>query len=211
MPRIQGVERKKGRSSSVVLVIEGGERHEIPDVVAARWPLSTGAILSSEEVSGLLAEAARQRAIEAALRLLTVRSRSRAELERGLRRRGHSSGDISAAADRCAELGYLDDRAFAEAFVRDRLRHKPRGVSRLRSELRVKGISAEIADEAIQAVLAQEGTSERELLERLARRRRRALRGLEPGVAERRLASYLLRRGFPPEEVRRVVGATPRR
>lgn len=106
---------------------------------------------------------------------------------------------------RCGELGYVDDRAFAAAFVRDRIRLKPRGVFRLRAELREKGVGESDAEAGIRRAFRETGTTERELLERAARKRWRRVGSDEPRTARRRLFEYLRRRGFPYAEIRDVV------
>ncbi|MFQ5747552.1 MAG: regulatory protein RecX [Gemmatimonadota bacterium] len=148
--------------------------------------------------------------LELALRHLAVRTRSRAELERHLRRRGVPPESIPSVVEHCAELGYVDDRAFAAAFVRDRIRLRPRGIARLRSELRAKGVDAEDAEAGIRMAFEELGVTEGSLLEAAAAGRWRALRALAPPVRRRRLAAYLLRRGFPPPDVRRVVAGLSR-
>lgn len=144
-------------------------------------------------------------AMDKALELLSFRARSESELEGRLRRAGHDASATAAAVDRCRELGYLDDRVFALALVRDRLRLKPKGRRGLRSELYRKGIDRDLAETAIDEGYAEAGIDEAGAARRLARKRMKALTRLAPAVARRRLAAYLARRGFPPSVVRAAV------
>jgi len=148
--------------------------------------------------------------METALRHLSVRPRSRAELERHLRRRGVPPERIPPVLARCAELGYLDDRAFATAMVRDRIRLRPRGLARLRAELREKGVEAGDAEAGIRGAFEEAGVTEADLLERAAEQRWRTLGGFPPAIRRRRLTAYLVRRGFPRVDIRRVVGGLAR-
>lgn len=143
--------------------------------------------------------------MDKALQLLSFRARSESELEGRLRRAGHSDSATRHAMSRCRELGYLDDRAFAEAHVRDRLRLRPRGRRALRTELFRKGISPDVAEAAIEDAFAEFDVDEAGVAHRLASKRARRLRGLEPDVARRRLAGFLARRGFPPSVVRAAI------
>ena len=45
--------------------------------------------------------------------------------------------------------GYIDDRKFAESFVRTRVERRKEGVIKINSELRKRGISNEIISEVI--------------------------------------------------------------
>lgn len=143
--------------------------------------------------------------MDKALELLSFRARSECELERRLLRAGHAPSAAESALLRCRELGYLDDRAFALAHVRDRLRLRPKGRRALRSELFRKGVDGDLAEAAIDEAFAESGLDETDLARRLAGKRVNALEGIEAGTARRRLMGYLARRGFPPPVVRAVV------
>ena len=177
----------------------------MPAETVAALRLEVGAPATAETLEALETASSQAEALEAALRLLNYRARSRAELQRRLRRSGHVPPAIEAAVARCDELGYLDDEAFALAYVRDRLKFRPRGRRVLVAELRAKGVSQTIAVSAIDEVFTQAEVSEDELAEQVARKRARSLASLEPDVARRRLASFLARRGFSPATIRDTV------
>ena len=65
-------------------------------------------------------------AMERAVHYLSYRPRTCREVRRYLGKHG-LSGHADPAIDRCIELGYLNDEAYARAFVRERVRLKPRG------------------------------------------------------------------------------------
>jgi regulatory protein len=195
-------DRRGGRTR---LEVDGEERASLPDSVVVARRLRKGQSVDANELAAILREAAFAAALEAALHSLSYRARSRVELVRHLRRKSHEAEAIAFAVTRCEKLGYLDDLSFARSFVRDRVRLKPRGRYGLRNELMAKGVSAEVADAAIEEVLREEGTSEPELLRRVAEGRVRALAPAGPDTARRRLTAWLLRRGFAREDVRKVV------
>ena len=204
MPTITGLtpDRRGGRTR---LEVDGEERAALPDSVVVARGLRTGQSVDASELAGILREAASATALEAALHFLSYRARSRLEVVRHLRRKSYEAEAIEFAVARCEALGYLDDLAFARSFVRDRVRLKPRGRYRLRRELMAKGVETEVANVAIEEVLREEGTSEPELLRRVAEVRLRALAAAGPDTARRRLSSWLLRRGFAGDDVRKVV------
>ena len=147
----------------------------------------------------------REEALRRAFGYLAHRSRSRAELERYLSRRGYADAVVASVLARCEDLGYVDDREFAASWVRDRIRLKPRGIARLRSELRKKGVPASDAEAGIARAFGEEGVTERDLLERVAEKRWRTRRTDDPVRVRRRLSGYLQRRGFPGHAIREVV------
>jgi regulatory protein len=142
------------------------------------------------------------------LRLLTIRARTRAELDEALTARAVPAEAIDRVLARLAEVGLIDDRAFAERFVA--ARHQDRGLARreLSRQLRGKGVDPEVAAEAVAGL---DPDQERQTGRRLAERRLRSMSGLEPAVQTRRLVGMLARKGYSSEMafqiVREVVGA----
>src|SRR5258708_27543428 len=86
------------------------------------------------------------------LRLLTVRARTRAELAAQLTKRGYPDDVSTRVLDRLTDVGLVDDRDFAEQWVRSRHANAGKGKRALASELRTKGIDDETIVEALAEV-----------------------------------------------------------
>jgi regulatory protein len=155
------------------------------------------------------------RALEIAVTFLGTRPRTRWELERRLRRAGADEAVIASATGRLADLGYLDDAAFARWWGEQRDRHAPRGRRAIEAELRQHGVPAAVIDEYRAEHVAPErvpedaelpGTEAARATAALARH----LRG-RPMPTERkavqRIGMYLIRRGFDSENVRATIRA----
>jgi regulatory protein len=129
--------------------------------------------------------------LDAGLRLLARRAHSRAELRQKLRRRGYQDDEVEGSLARLAELGYLDDAAFAEGLVRRR--SSTRGPMALSAELAAKGIDRAGAAAALAGF---DPDAQLEAAIRLAER----LYVLRPptGLQETldRIGTKLMRRGF---------------
>jgi len=135
--------------------------------------------------------------------LLARKAWSSVELVRRLRRRG-APDDVARDVVRDLEgRGYLDDGAFARWWAQARAKGRRVGSLRLRQELAAKGIPRDLAKAAIDAAF-EEGPEEDRALE-AGRRRLSTLARTAPERAATRLSGYLLRRGYPPQMVRRVV------
>jgi regulatory protein len=87
--------------------------------------------------------------LAAAGRYLEARQRSVAEVRRHLEQAGYAAALVEAAVDRLVELGILEDRAFARAWLESRDRAHPRGETALRRELGLKGIERETIAEVL--------------------------------------------------------------
>ncbi|WP_016699521.1 regulatory protein RecX [Actinoalloteichus spitiensis] len=139
---------------------------------------------------------------ELCLRLLTTRPHSRAELRSRLLRRAVPEEVADAVLDRFDEVGLVDDAAFAEAWVHSR--HTQRGLGRraLLSELRRKGVNAQVAAEALDTV---DGEAEEERARQLVRRKMRSTGGVDAQARVRRLVGMLARKGYSQGLAFRVV------
>ena len=87
--------------------------------------------------------------LAAAARFLEARPRSTDEVRRRLRDAGYRAELVDGAVDRLTALGFLDDAAFARAWVESRDRARPRGARALRDELRRMGVGAPDAEAAL--------------------------------------------------------------
>ncbi|MEP6852206.1 MAG: regulatory protein RecX [bacterium] len=144
------------------------------------------------------------------LRQLDVRARTRAELERYLAGKGVPEEPAGRVLDRFVELGLVDDRALAAAFVE--AAHRYQGLARrgLAVKLRRRGVDDAVVAEAVAVI---DGEQEANAARALAQRRLRSLSDLDRTVQVRRLVGLLARKGYPSglayRVVREVVGAAP--
>ncbi len=134
-----------------------------------------------------------EQARDVCLRLLTTRARSRAELEAQLTKRGFPDDVSARVLDRLTEVGLVDDAAFAEQWVRERRTNAGKGKRALASELRTKGIDAEVIAETLDSIDAGEWRVRAEEL--VAAKLRRENLDDEMKVT-RRLVAMLARRGY---------------
>lgn len=207
-PLITRVQPLRPRGLKVMIHLEGGEPFEVMLEALERSRLGVGDVLPSDLKHHLLNTDADIRVRDAAMNLISYRARTRTELLRRLRQKGFRPARIDLCLNRLTEKGFIDDEAVAGAFIRDRLRHRPRGKARLAAELRAKGVDGDLAKHTIDRVFEAEETSDvaiaREVAEKwVARQNAAVLQALasdgnstERIRALRRLNGYLARRGF---------------
>ncbi len=144
-----------------------------------------------------------KRAKNVAYRYLTIRPRSRQEVERKLCDREFPPQVVSAVVDHLLRFGYLNDEEFARQWAADRMRSRGFGRRRIEQELRLRGIGRETIATALEGLF--NGESEQELARREAEKKLRTLSRFEPDVRKRRLAGFLERKGFPSEIIRGIL------
>lgn len=136
------------------------------------------------------------------LRLLSAGPRTRAQLSDALRRRRVPEDIAAAILDRFAEVGLIDDAAFAQAWVESR--HHGRGLARraLSAELRRQGVEPESVRVAVGTI-----GDEQELAtaRRLVAKRLPGTRGRPHATRVRQLVGMLARKGYPAAVAYRVV------
>lgn len=194
---ITALRYQKRSRERVNVYLDGAFAFALPALVAAT--LRRGQHLSDAEIERLQALDAEQRAYDRCLRYLGRRSRSTAEVRRYLQRIGVSQPTAEAVVERLAAAGYLDDQAFAAAWVADRERFRPRSQAALRRELRQKGVAESAIARALDHVDDEENAY------RAARPRAQRLQGLDARAFRQKLGGFLLRRGFSHEVVWPVV------
>lgn len=197
MPTVTALEAQQKNPERVSVFLDGAFAFGLPALDAAR--LHVGQQLSETEIAALALQDARAHAIEDAVALLARRPYSTAELRAHLRRKAFAETVIDAAIARLAELGYVDDRAFAEYWVANREQFRPRGPRALGFELRQKGIPQPI----IEAVLAPLDVENAAM--RAAQQRARRLRGITREQFRNKVGTHLVQRGFGYETARAVT------
>ena len=141
------------------------------------------------------AEEALAAAIERAGRYIAHRPRSERQVRAKLTGLEYDDTTIDAAVARLIELRLIDDEDFARRWIEERARTKGKAPDVLVSELRARGVSREVAEEALAEVGLDEDTQALEVAAKLVRKVLRFPLG-EQGP---RLYELMRRRGFAHE------------
>ncbi len=133
-----------------------------------------------------------------ALRLLSQREHSRAELARKLVRHEQEAGELDKALDDLQARGFIDEARVVESVVNQKAARW--GAMRVRQELLAKGVDGGAAAEAVATLQSTE-------LERAKAVWQRRFGGTAPGDAKERArqARFLMARGFAGSVVARVL------
>ena len=134
---------------------------------------------------------------------LARRDHCGAELAGRLGRRGFGTALIEQAVEALRERGYLDDERYAREFVRV---HAARGQGplRIRYELVGLGLSALLAESALQQHAEEQGSWA--AIARRVRQRRFGADWPAEQLERARQARFLQSRGFSPDHIRTALG-----
>ncbi len=187
-----------------VLCFAEGDEIRIDKSVWEESPYGVGCSLTAEQITALCALSERRRAESRAVFLLSQRDLSRRELEEKLcRERGRYHPENRSAAvqavERMAELGYVNDTAYAARTAERLWRGKGYPRRRIEEELCRRGIDRDTARDAVAALPVDDGEL---ALAFLAKKRYTVPQSPQE---RQRIAGALLRYGFDGEVVRRVL------
>lgn len=134
------------------------------------------------------------------VRFLARRDRTVAQVERFLVSKGASPIQVRQTVRRLSDLRYLNDQAYAQRWVDNRLASRPMGHERLKAELQAKGIAETLADRVIADAFggASEEVAAHRALQTVQRHGRRLTRS--------QTAHFLRQRGFSEETIDRMIG-----
>ncbi|WP_166972608.1 regulatory protein RecX [Brevibacterium atlanticum] len=127
-----------------------------------------------------------------AMNMLAMRDHSREELRKKLLKRDLMPEAVDVLLDKLENSRLLNDEEFAHRFVRAQRENRKLSKSVLKRELSKKGISPELASEAVADVDGEE-----DLAREVAAKKAASTRRLDYAVRERRILGMLARRGFP--------------
>ena len=141
------------------------------------------------------------RCMNSAIYSLAMREHSRKELFDKLKKKDFSEDvDIAALLDDLEENNYLNEKRFAESFIRSRI-NRGQGVLKISNELRQRGISSSLISIAMQEV-------DVDWFSLAAGQREKKFGKKKPGdfKEKARQIRFLSARGFDAEVIREIVG-----
>ena len=196
--KITGLKVQKRNHKRLNVYLDGDFAFGLSRYVGA-W-LQVGQELTEEKISELLIEDTLESAYQKSIKFIGYRVRSTSEVERHLRNKGVEDTVINQVIERLEEKGLLNDTSFAQTWIDNRNEFRPRSHRLLASELRSKGIAAEIIQDTLETT-----TPEEELAYLAAMKRVRRYEQLEWQDYKRKLGSYLARRGFSYNVIKPVI------
>ena len=195
---ITALKVQQKNKNRVNVYIDGHFAFGLAAIEAAR--LRRGQQLADDEIAALQDRDEAHKAHGSALRFLDYRPRSVDEIRRHLKGKGFESDTIDEVVERLADVGLLDDRAFARYWLENRADFRPRGERALRQELRQKGVPDDIIAEAL-----AEGHTEDESAYRAAVAMARKVRAADSFEFRRKVEAHLVRRGFSYDAAREAA------
>jgi len=129
-----------------------------------------------------------------ALNQLSMSPKTRHQLEKALAKKGTPDDIAKTVLDRLTELGYVDDLAYAQMFIRSKTHTKHLARRAMSYELAKRGVHRDLIEEALSDITTED---EWEMARELVAKKLRSGRELSTEVITRRLMGTLARKGYP--------------
>ncbi|MBP1580891.1 MAG: regulatory protein RecX [Oscillospiraceae bacterium] len=165
----------------------------------AIFGLQAGMSFTDEEYAELVEKTQYKKAKDRAFKLLGYKSYTRWMLKQRLQQEDFPVEVVADVLDRLEELGLLDDLDYARRCAADLLHLKKYSVSRVRQELRCRGVEEADIEEALQQIDSDPLQQIREVVEKKYRS------GLSDEKGRRRAVNGLQRLGYSYGQIRQVL------
>jgi regulatory protein len=139
-----------------------------------------------------------QQALQSLMRMCARSERSSGDALRLMKRWGVADDDARKVLARLQAERFIDNKRFAEAFVRDKLNLSGWGAYKIKMSLRAKGLSREVIEEVVSPMI--EATDMKERLEDIMQRKLRTLKYTSTYEAKTKLIRFAASRGYDIEE-----------
>ena len=146
---------KSGRKDKIHIYIDGEYLLTVDEIFWFFCGLVSGDEINEEELTAFEEAAGSRRAFNSALNSLDYRDHSEKEIRAKLLRK-HDADYVDEAVEKLIELDLVNDERYAENYARELFERKKFGKMRIKSELRAKGISADIANAAVEELFEEE-------------------------------------------------------
>lgn len=189
------------KESLVTVQLDSDEELSLPYDVYIQYKLASGLRIEGDLYAELFEESRKTECRNKAFNFLAVRSRSFDEMEKYLKKKNFSEGQVSETINFLKEKGYLDDYEFSKAMVTGKMKGGRCGTDVIVRDLYRKGISRRIIDRVIRECGAD--ITDDEQLYALAVKKYNLVKDKENALAK--VGNYLRQKGFGYDSIKKVL------
>lgn len=197
MPKITDLKIQKSDKTRANLYIDSQFAFGVEMVTVMKLGLKIGQEVSQRQLEEAIFDSEKSVAFGKAVDYLSRGMKTVSQMKTYLEKKGFSLPVVKYVLEKLQEYRYLDDAAYAEAYVRQNSGNK--GNRRLRAELVQKGVNREQAEKSADCDSETEQRNASLLAEKYLKNKPCDVKNLQ------RLQRYLLSRGFEFDTVNAVV------
>jgi len=195
--KITDIKSQVKRSDRYSIYVDGKYAFSFGETELLNSGIHINLEVSERELEALKDKAVLDKAYDRALNYISLRRRSEWELRTYLKHKDYPPALVDTILNKLSNNGYVDDRAFAEAWVRNHRMLKATSQRRLSQELRAKRVD----DDVIKSVLSEDETDELSVLKELVAKKRKQTRYQD----DLKLMQYLARQGYNYDDIKTAL------
>lgn len=204
MSEITKIEIQKKNKDRYSIYIDGEYSFGVYENVLIKYGLRKGMKIEEDFLEDVLKKEEQECANNYALRLLNFKMRTSNEIKQRMREKEYSDEVIEKTIDYLYYLNYLDDREYAQKFIKDKSNLKKMGKERIKRELYAKGVDDEIIKEEIENIVDEEDEYET-AMELAIKKLETTYRNDDKNARYRKLGGFLQRRGYSMGMVMKIL------
>ncbi|HOQ00788.1 MAG TPA: regulatory protein RecX [Acetivibrio clariflavus] len=194
---ITSFEKSSKNKDMISVFIDNQYAFSLPEEEYLRLGLYEKSEITEEELGYIKREVLIKSAKSKAIKYVSLKLMSEKELYTKLLSKGFDEEISRIVVDDLKALGYINDKIYAQKFVFERSKLKPKSKKMLRMELSSRGISDDIIDEVLDNFEYDEIT----VIERLIKKKFGKHDLTDPKI-EKKVYSFLTHRGFSYENIK---------
>lgn len=197
------VTRKPRMGEIVNVLLADGQIVELDPEVVVKNGLGTGDCFPAQRLEDLKAQHSFLMARRKLILYLQTHRKTEAEAAEYLKKQRFSKDAVAYAVNAAKELGFLNDRIYAQQFAVQRSENRRQGILLVRHELKSRGVDPDLVQAATSDVANRD--TQLEQARCAATKRAATMSELDKPTKYRRLAGFLARRGYTGDVVSQVL------
>lgn len=197
--RITDIKNQRRNKNRFNIYVDGKFSFSLSEIELVNNKVEIGKEVVEAEIEKLKNNDEKSKALNKALEIIARRVHSEKEVRDKLRKKNFRGDLIDKSIENLKKMGYIDDEAFARAWIESRLLQKPRGRILIKRELLGKGVNPEVVESILELVYNKD--RERVELKRLYKERKKII-----GKTNKdKIIRYLISRGFLWEDIKDTI------
>lgn len=201
--QITDLQVQKKYPSRLSIFLDGNFFCGVSEEVAVKYQLKKGIQVDEEQLKDLIYDDELLKAKNYVYMLLSRRMYSAKEIQDKLKRQGYTDDIIEDVISKMENYGYVNDKTFAEEWVRSRISNNPKGRMVIKHELANKGIEEDVIETVLNENFSE--SVQHDLALDLARKKIKSYKDDDKNSVKRKLYAFLGRHGFNYGVIKNVL------
>lgn len=202
--KITKIEEQKKNKDRVSIYVDDNYLFGVNKEVVYTAGLKVGKEVTEEYLNEVVRKEEKLRANNYAINLISMGGlKTENEIYKKMVSKEFNEDDINGAIDLLKEYKYIDDEAYCEYYVKDKININGYGMNKIKNQLYKKGVSSEIINRCIEEYVDDD--TQFELALEVGKKKMNTIRTDDFSVIYRRVSNFLQGRGFSFDVIKKVM------